>query len=570
MTILRHSERILTALWCLMVVCLAFGFIAGAVATSVPLVLTQGSLVAAGIFAVALLLVFKLRYARRATFAFTNIEAVAAQVQAEDFIPPPPTASKDENVTSYKSGFPALDSLCYALEHRKKLNSQYVQQIMALADEIYELTESYCNFRDTVADAIDELRTRTEEFQREQEMERKTYEAYIAGNLGRIQSVMHRFAEGDLTVRIPVDKGDEVGELATAINMSIELVREIMRRVKELSLYAANAATHIQHSSTRIASSAGDQVQQVTLIAGSMESINRAIAQNTDNAIETLENATQSREIAAEGEKVLSEALMKIEGIADVIQSSANSIQTLGNYTFNIAAAVDMISKIAKRINLISINASIEATRAGLEGRAFGVIAAEIRDLADQTKNVTDIIRSTLSAIQTDVQQEIETVAKSNVAIQDGVSAVHKASESLQRIIENSNTVFGMLESVVSSTQEQAGSMNDVVSNMNASLMLVEETSNTLSESVVASTDLNQLVDSLYQTLEMFKTNEDEPESLADTALEVSESSEPVYPLLTASANALAETSALKPEEAAKPDSKPDSKPEITIDLGDW
>jgi methyl-accepting chemotaxis protein len=285
--------------------------------------------------------------------------------------------------------------------------------------------------------------------------------------------------------------------------------------------------------------------------------------------------------MAAEAERMLSEALTRVENIGSVIQASADSIQTLGNYTFSITAAVDMIGKIAKRINLIAINASIESTRAGLEGRAFGVIADEIRELADQTKSTTEIIRSTLVSVQSDVQREIQAVASSNNAIREGIDAVHKASDSLSRIMENSDTVYGMLASVVEATQDQASSMNEVVSNMNASLMLVEQTSNSLTESLIASEDLHELVNSLYKTLAMFKTGNDDafalernPEELSQELVAIlrSNQSHQSNPALEAQPTTTTITHGEPVSPSAHQSSTPAAPPEddIVIDLGDF
>ncbi|TAE23442.1 MAG: methyl-accepting chemotaxis protein [Candidatus Kapaibacterium sp.] len=343
--------------------------------------------------------------------------------------------------------------------------------------------------------------------------------------IDEILDAVSLIAEGDLTGRVPIRTNDEMGRLATGFNLAIEMVREILRRVKELSLYATNAGAQIQQTSTQVTVSAVEQSKQVAAIAHSMEEISKGIQLNTEYALKTLDRARETRLEAASGDLMLAQALENVRIIASIVETSSLG---LDNFSERIKPALSTIDSIAKRTNLLALNASIEAAHAGRHGGGFAVIAEEIRNLSERTQRATNDIKTLLALLQKEVETKILAVGNGNVNISKSIEFVTEASNSLQHISQSFDSVFVMLEGVVDSTKKQADSMNEVVGNMNASLMMVEHTSHSLQESLVATTDLNQLVESLHNTLESFNTGEDTTLTTAHALPEIDNSADDI------------------------------------------
>jgi methyl-accepting chemotaxis protein len=170
---------------------------------------------------------------------------------------------------------------------------------------------------------------------------------------------------GDLNANLSIGQNDEIGDLAESLSIMAARLTKIITEIIQSSDTIAESSMDLLNSSVRLADGANNQASSAEEISSSMELVLSRIQQNTQNAQET--------------EKI---ALQAAKGIQVGNESTRALIQAMNN----IVEKISIVGEIAKQTNLLAINASIEASRYGMQGKGFAVVAAEIKKLAEKSQ----------------------------------------------------------------------------------------------------------------------------------------------------------------------------------------
>jgi len=170
---------------------------------------------------------------------------------------------------------------------------------------------------------------------------------------------------GNLNAQLSIGQNDEVGDLAESLSIMAARLTKIMSEIIQSSDTIAESSMDLLNSSVKLADGANNQASSAEEISTSMELVLSRIQQNTQNAQET--------------EKI---ALQAALGIQVGNESTRALIQSMNN----IVQKISIVGEIAKQTNLLAINASIEASRYGMQGKGFAVVAAEIKKLAEKSQ----------------------------------------------------------------------------------------------------------------------------------------------------------------------------------------
>ncbi|MGA7118913.1 MAG: methyl-accepting chemotaxis protein, partial [Polyangiaceae bacterium] len=191
--------------------------------------------------------------------------------------------------------------------------------------------------------------------------------------------VLERMAAGDLSVRLALDRKDEVGQMAAALNRSLEAMQTTLAGVQDVSIEVSSAASQLASSAESISSGAQEQAASLEETAASLEEISSTVKQNADNARQAAQLASGARDAAERG--------------GQVVESAVSAMTEITKSSKKIADIITTIDEIAFQTNLLALNAAVEAARAGEQGRGFGVVAAEVRTLAQRTASAAKEIR---------------------------------------------------------------------------------------------------------------------------------------------------------------------------------
>jgi methyl-accepting chemotaxis protein WspA len=309
---------------------------------------------------------------------------------------------------------------------------------------------------------------------------------------------------GDLTTRVEVTSRDEVGELAAAINAVIGKIHDLVVQVRgsSIQLYA---------SSTEIAATAREQESTMQNLGASTTQIAAAVKEitatsqelsQTMNAVN--EGGKQTVALAAAGRTGLGGMKAAMQRLADSTGSIAGKLGAVREKANDINVVVTTITKVADQTNLLSINAAIEAEKAGEYGRGFLVVAREIRRLADQTAVATLDIENMVRQMQGAVSAGVMEMDKFTDEVRSGVARVGEINAQMGQIIEQVHALNDRFQSVTEGTAQQSAGARQINDAMLSLAAGVQQTSASLKEFHAVTVNLREAADALKQQVSRF------------------------------------------------------------------
>jgi len=293
--------------------------------------------------------------------------------------------------------------------------------------------------------------------------------------------------EGDLTQTIAVQSKDEVGDLARYFNKLMaklhSTIKTTQKEAKSLSGTSASllglsenlldASETTLNQSITVSRESEDTSENVQKIAGESErasatatELSAAVEQMGNNMNTMVEAVGEMHESfnkittdSRESKKVAGVATEKVAGAMDVMDALARSAKEIWQFT-------DVIKSIAKKTNLLAINATVEAARAGEAGKGFAVVAGEVKQLATQSASNADDITSRVENIQKDTTAAIDAIKEISVIITKISESANSISESIERQIKVSDNLAATARDTNAGAQQVVAAVNDVANSI--------------------------------------------------------------------------------------------------------
>ena len=310
---------------------------------------------------------------------------------------------------------------------------------------------------------------------------------------------------GDLTARVHVEGTDDMGQLASGFNAVIAKIQTIVGKVRESSLQLLSVASEIAATARGQEQTVHDLSASTTQVAASVREISATSQDLSGTMVEVNASATHAAELATRGRdntlKMAAEMKQLIESTASV-SSKLGSIREKAD---RINTVITTITKVADQTNLLSINAAIEAEKAGEYGRGFLVVAREIRRLADQTAVATLDIETMVRQMQDAVSAGVMQMDKFADEVRSGVGQVTNINQMTYEIIGEVHGLSERFQLVTEGMRNQAIGAQQINDAMGQIADSAKRSEQSVKEFERATAHLRGSVEGLNQEISQFK-----------------------------------------------------------------
>jgi len=311
--------------------------------------------------------------------------------------------------------------------------------------------------------------------------------------------------DGDLTKRLVVDRGDELGAVAKGFNSFLDklqaMIREVVASVAQVTDASENTADIAMRTNDGIQRQLSE-IDQVATAVTEMTATAQDVARNAAQAAEAARNADGS---ASHGRDVVKASAAATLSLAEDINKAVASVQSLARDSENITGILATIRGIAEQTNLLALNAAIEAARAGEQGRGFAVVADEVRNLAQKTQTSTEEIQTMIEQLQKGTRDTVKVMEQSRTRTEESVLQSEEADAALTSITQAVSVITEMNTQIASAAEEQSAVAEDVNRNVATIDQVAKAVAGGAQEASEASAGLTRLAEQQRRLINQFK-----------------------------------------------------------------
>lgn len=285
----------------------------------------------------------------------------------------------------------------------------------------------------------------------------------LARRIGVLADGVDRVADGDLTGDIPVDGCDELAGLARSANQMRQHLHALVAQVEANAGSVYAASQDIAQAVDSQAATSSEMSASVAEITSTMEELSASSTQIAEYSESVVTIAKRTYEDSRQGSDAMQRLVAKMEGIRNDNQNALAEIVGLGGKSKEISKIMKIINTVADQTKLIAFNAALEASSAGEAGKRFGVVAAEIRRLADSVTESTEEIEKKVGEIQESISRLVITSEKGTVGIQQGMDESSRTAGFLSALVDGASETTRSAQQISFSTQQQKTASSQVV-----------------------------------------------------------------------------------------------------------
>jgi len=327
--------------------------------------------------------------------------------------------------------------------------------------------------------------------------------------LTKIIDAMKKVIKGDLTQHLEYGRHDEFGLLIKGFNQMVTYLRDLVGQIQRSGIQVTSSITELASTNKQQEVTANEHAATTNEIAASTTEI-AATGAHLLKTMKKVNSLTKNAAFAAdeghEGLKGIDANMVKME---DATGSIVTKLQILNDKASNIASVVKTINKVADQTNLLSLNAAIEAEKAGEYGSGFAVVASEIRRLADQTAVATFDIAQMVKEVQSAISAAVMGIDKFAEDAHASVQDVRVTSEQLSGVIEQVGVLMPQVETLTEGIEAQtqgAKQISDAIGQLNEA---AQQTAESLTQTSASISHLHNAALGLQESAARFKVEPD-------------------------------------------------------------
>jgi methyl-accepting chemotaxis protein WspA len=312
----------------------------------------------------------------------------------------------------------------------------------------------------------------------------------LKSKVDALLAVVSKAASGDLTGEVTISGGDAIGQLGHGLATMFANLRALLNNVQKAGIQVTTSATEIAASAKQQVATGIEQAQTSVEVL----STTKEISANTAQLLKTMEDATAVADYTTSATADAQTNLKRMDSTMQHMVAATDSINAklaaLSEKASNINGVLVTITKVADQTNILSLNAAIEAEKAGEAGRGFSVVATEIRRLADQTSVSTWDIEQMLKEMQSAVSASVMGMDKFSEEIRRSVGEVRQVTDQLSGVMDQVQKLAPQFDAVLQGMQSQAVGASQISETM---MQLNDATQQTVESLKATSEAVHQL-----------------------------------------------------------------------------
>jgi methyl-accepting chemotaxis protein WspA len=339
---------------------------------------------------------------------------------------------------------------------------------------------------------------------------------HIARPLDHINQVARCIAEGNIReavqlvrhgrgVKSPQAARDEIGDLYESFEKMTDNLAGLLGQVQRSGIQVTTSTTEIAAASRQLEATAVEQAASTRAVSQTTQRISRtseSLVQTMDSVSNT---ADQTADMAETGREKLHEMQTVMQQLVKATSSISSKLAVINEKTTRISSVVTTINSISDQTNLLSLNAAIEAEKAGEHGRGFSVVAREITRLADQTATATQDIEYMVKEMQSSVSSGVMEMDKFGEEVRTGVREAAAIAAQLGSIIDQVRALGPQFEEVQGGMTEQVDGARQISETIEQLAATADQTRDALHEFQHVTEQLNTAVQGLQQEVSRFR-----------------------------------------------------------------
>ncbi len=321
-------------------------------------------------------------------------------------------------------------------------------------------------------------------------------------SLRAMAGAAEQIAAGDLRSAIKPQSPDDI--LGNAFARMTQNLREQTRGLIESANVLGTAASEIVASTSQFASTAAESAAAVCETSTTVEEVRQTAQISSQKAKAVSDSAQKAAQISQSGRKSTEEAALGMSRIREQMEAIAASMVRLSEQSQTIGQIIATVEDLAAQSNLLAVNAAIEAAKAGEHGKGFGVVAQEVKSLAEQSRQATNQVRTILNDIQKATTAAVMATDQGSKAVEAGEKQTSVAGDSIQALAGSVTEAAQAATQIAASSQQQLVGMDQVAVAMASIKQASTQSVASAKQLETAARNINEMGQRLKQIVDLY------------------------------------------------------------------